>query len=390
MNNLYAKAYTEVLEIINHFSEDEYKKIPKEKIDFYEKHKDRKYDFKINPNIDLAEQNISRKANAILVSLFRDYFATAKQKEILKNLLQQNQEKLEKEKQLVISDPEFAKTTLQKLGYFSLIGGYKDLFKHKPSGNYLHGVTFEEITAFYYFDEELRTLFLKYILHVERQLKSMLSYYFCEKYGEQQTAYLTAGNYNYTRRNQSKINRLITTLSKTIALPSNYSYITHHATMYGNVPLWVATNALTFGQISKMYQYTTSDIRTKVSLNFANMSEVQLHQLIRILASCRNVCAHNERLYSFQVNEAIPDTVLHSKLQLPRKKGQYAIGKKDLFAVVIALRYLIDNQEFKQFKAELKQLIHSVRKNCPHISQELLFSKMGFPEKWEKIMCYKK
>ena len=98
MNNLYAKAYTEVLEIINHFSEDEYKKIPKEKI--YEKHKDRKYDFKINPNIDLAEQNISRKANAILVSLFRDYFATAKQKEILKNLLQQNQEKLEKEKYL--------------------------------------------------------------------------------------------------------------------------------------------------------------------------------------------------------------------------------------------------------------------------------------------------
>ena len=82
-------------------------------------------------------------------------------------------EKLKKEKQLVISDPEFTKNTLQKLSYFSLIGGYKDLFKHKPSGNYLHGVTFEEITAFYYFDEELRTLFLKYILHVEQQLKSI-------------------------------------------------------------------------------------------------------------------------------------------------------------------------------------------------------------------------
>lgn len=173
-------------------------------------------------------------------------------------------------------------------------------------------------------------------------------------------------------------------------MPSNYSYITHHARVYGNVPLWVATNALTFGQISKMYQYSTSDIRTKVSLNFANMSEVQLHQLIRIVASCRNVCAHNERLYSFQVNEAIPDMVLHSKLQLPQKKGQYTIGKKDLFAVVIALRYLIDNQEFKQFKTELKRLIHSVLNNCPHISQELLFSKMGFPANWEKIVRYKK
>lgn len=45
-------------------------------------------------------------------------------------------EKLEKEKQLIISDPEFAKTTLQKLSYFSLIGGYKDLFKHKNLLNF--------------------------------------------------------------------------------------------------------------------------------------------------------------------------------------------------------------------------------------------------------------
>lgn len=95
MNNGYSKAYTEVLEIINHFSEEEYNKIPKEKIDFFEENKDKDYNFKIDPNIDLAEQNISQNANAILLTLFRDYFATEKQKEILKNLLQQNQEKIE-------------------------------------------------------------------------------------------------------------------------------------------------------------------------------------------------------------------------------------------------------------------------------------------------------
>lgn len=98
MNNEYSKAYTEVLEIINHFFEDEYKKIPREKIDFFEKNKDKDYNFQINPNADLAEQNISQNANAILVSLFRDYFATDNQKEILKNLLKQNQEKIEIEK----------------------------------------------------------------------------------------------------------------------------------------------------------------------------------------------------------------------------------------------------------------------------------------------------
>lgn len=303
---------------------------------------------------------------------------------------EQQIEKLTKEKQLVISDIEFAKTTLQKLSYFSLIGGYKDLFKHKPSGKYLRGVTFEEITAFYYFDEELRTLFLKYILHVERQLKSMLSYYFCEKYGEQQTAYLDVNNYNVTRKTTGDITRLVNTLSKSISLPSHYKYITHHATVYQNVPLWVAANALTFGQISKMYQYATTDIRAKVSLNFANMTEVQLHQFIRILASCRNVCAHGERLYSFQVNEAIPDMPLHSKLQLPQKKGQYIIGKKDLFAVVIALRYLIPNEEFKVFRKNLALLIKDVLKKCPHLTEDQLLKEMGFPKNWVKITRYKK
>lgn len=299
-------------------------------------------------------------------------------------------EHLEQDKHLSIPNHELAKNTLKKIGYFSLIGGYKDLFKHKPSGNYLYGVTFEEISSFYYFDENLRTTFLKYILHVERQLKSMLSYYFCEKYGELESAYLNINNYNYNHKNKTNISRLISTLQKAISLPSSYSYITHHATVYGNVPLWVATNALTFGQISKMYQYSTSDIRTKVSLNYANMSESQLHQFIRILANCRNVCAHNERLYSFRVKEAIPDTILHNKMNLSYANGQYTIGKKDLFAVVIALRYLLDNNEFKEFKHELKILINSVTRNSPHISEDLLFSKMGFPKNWDKITRYKK
>ena len=299
-------------------------------------------------------------------------------------------EKLKTEKELIIPDPAFARETLKKLSYFSLIDGYKDLFKHKPSGKYLHGVTFEEITNFYYFDEQLRTLFLQYILHVERQLKSMFSYHFCEKYGEQQTAYLTPDNYNLTRKNACDIHRLIGSLNKTLSLPSRYSYITHHTKVYHNVPLWVAANALTFGQISKMYRYATSDIRTRVSINFANISEVQLHQFIRILACCRNVCAHNERLYSFQVNEAIPDMVLHKKLQLPRKRDQYIIGKNDLFAIVIALRYLISNEDFRHFKAELKDRIHTVLKACPHITRETLLSRMGFPEHWENITRYKK
>lgn len=98
MSNAYSKAYVEVLEIISHFSEEDFKKIPKSEIDFYNENKDNEYKFKINPNIDLNEQNISREANAILVALYRDYFATENQKQILEKLLKQNEQKEEEKK----------------------------------------------------------------------------------------------------------------------------------------------------------------------------------------------------------------------------------------------------------------------------------------------------
>ena len=95
MINTYAKAYTEVLEILKYFSEEEYSKIPQEKIEFYKNNMDKNYNYNINPNIDLSKQYISKEANAILITLFRDYIATESQKKTLNNLLNQTQNKLE-------------------------------------------------------------------------------------------------------------------------------------------------------------------------------------------------------------------------------------------------------------------------------------------------------
>ena len=303
---------------------------------------------------------------------------------------QQQIDKLEKEKGLIISDKQYAEKKLKEISYYSLIGGYKQPFKHAASSNYLRGVTFEEIVNLYYFDEAMRSLFLKYILHVERQIKSLLSYHFCEKYGESQKEYLNPNNYNISSKKVNGINKLISTLNSAISLPSNYPYITHHVNTYSNVPLWVAVNALTFGNVAAMYQYCTTDIRTKVSQNYDSISESELHQFIRIIASCRNVCAHGERLFQFHSRISGPDTILHSKLKVPKKNGTYLLGKHDLFAVVIALRYLVDNEEYKLFKRELLKLIKQVCIDCPHITIQQLYDYMGFPSNWDKITRFKK
>ena len=98
VSDTYAKAYTEVLEIISYFPQEEYNKIPKEKIEYYKENMDKNYKFTINPEIDLDKQNVSKEAGAIIVMLFRDYFATKEQKEQLEELIKLNEKKLEIQK----------------------------------------------------------------------------------------------------------------------------------------------------------------------------------------------------------------------------------------------------------------------------------------------------
>ena len=98
VDNKYARAYTEALEIIKNFPEEEYNKIPKEKIKFFEDNMDKDYKFTIDPEKELEVQGISKEAYAVIVVLFQDYFATEKQKEKINNILRLNEIKAEQEK----------------------------------------------------------------------------------------------------------------------------------------------------------------------------------------------------------------------------------------------------------------------------------------------------
>lgn len=146
---------------------------------------------------------------------------------------------------------------------------------------------------------------------------------------------------------------------------------------------------LQLDKFQKMYQYITNDVQYKISQKFDSVTERQLHQFITVLARCRNVCAHGERLFSFKINETIPDTLLHQKLNIQIINNHYAYGKQDLFAVVITLRYLISDKEFKQFNIFLFNLIKNILEQCPHLTEKQLLDSMGFPTNWNKITQYK-
>ena len=60
MDKKYARAYTEVLEILNHIPKEEYNVIPKNEIEFYKSNCDKNYTYVYDENIELKDQKISR------------------------------------------------------------------------------------------------------------------------------------------------------------------------------------------------------------------------------------------------------------------------------------------------------------------------------------------
>lgn len=81
MNDVYARAYTELYEILKNISENDLNKIPKEVFNMLERKNDKEYNFKLEENIEFENQKLLRETKILLAILYRDYWATKEEKD---------------------------------------------------------------------------------------------------------------------------------------------------------------------------------------------------------------------------------------------------------------------------------------------------------------------
>lgn len=304
-------------------------------------------------------------------------------------------DKLRDEKKLTISEGTEDETIalLKKYSYFSLVSGYKNLFK-TPDGTYIEGTTINDIVALYEFDDKLRNIFFRAIQIVEKHIKSLLSYAFVNQFGEEQSNYMSPLNYDslpgskYEINRQAEIKKLISTFVGVVTPPSDHKYISHQWNKHKNVPLWVSVKALTFGNISKMYSLCYPSVQSEVAKEFADVTAGTMAGMLDMLTRVRNVCAHNERLYDFAVknSRSIQDMPVHATLGIAKSAaGLYNQGKCDLFAALICLRYLLDQGDFQEVVDSINLALTDLHEQTKMIHANKMLSCMGFPENWTDI-----
>lgn len=299
--------------------------------------------------------------------------------------------KLRDEKKLEIPDDAHVIELLKKHSYFSLVSGYKSLFK-LPNGEYRPGTTIDDLLALFEFDESLRNIFFHDIQIIEKHIKSLLAYSFVEKYGDKQQAYLEPNNYNFigstkedTYSRCAEVKRLVQLLSDKVHPPFEQKYIAHQWQEHQNIPLWATIKAVTMGTVSKMYSLCTQDVQAAVSREFPLVSERQLVGMLDLLTKVRNVCAHNERLYVFDAGKkrAIQAMPLHAQLQIGKKKSYYKKGQCDLFAAMVCFKYLLLPEEFRATAEKIDQEVRTLCRRTKMIPQTKILCCMGFPQNWK-------
>lgn len=89
-----AIAYAEVYELLQHLGKKYVDKIPEWELEVIEKHRDKSYDFKINPDMpDEQIKNMSRDGLALVAHLNLEYWASSEERERLLKIYEKNEQK---------------------------------------------------------------------------------------------------------------------------------------------------------------------------------------------------------------------------------------------------------------------------------------------------------
>ena len=288
-------------------------------------------------------------------------------------------------KGMTIEDKEYAKEVLLRENYFFL-NGYRHLFlKSETDKKFLPGTTFNELYSLFLFDREFRNIIFKNLLLVENNAKSIISYQLSKKYGYKENEYLKPKNFTERRDKQRQVLDIIKKMKRQVRVNApQHTATKHYVDHYGYIPLWILVKVLSFGIVGELFQILKKEDQEGIA-DIYNLSVDTLSVYLPILSNYRNLCAHEDIVFENRTQKYIDDTIYHSMLGIPKMDGEYIYGKNDNFALVIMLKQMLTDVEFKNLMNEIKHAIDNLEYNLNTIGIDKVLDRMGFPENYYQL-----
>ena len=289
-------------------------------------------------------------------------------------------------KGLVIQDETYTKEILLRENYF-FISGYRHIFMNNSKENrFIPNTTFEELYSMFTFDRSLRNILFKYILVVENNIKSLISYELSKKYGFKEKDYLNVDNFTQNPMKIRQVHDILDKMRRQIRVNGKQHTATlHYLSNYGYIPLWILVKVLSFGIVSELFTILKEEDQESIG-RFYGIDSESLSIYLSVLSNYRNLCAHEDILYDHKTQRSIPDNKYHQLLNIPIEEEEYIYGKNDLFSVIIILKIMLDKNDFHVFINEVSYEMDFLEGKLNAIKIDKLLEKIGFPKNWRDII----
>lgn len=285
---------------------------------------------------------------------------------------EQQIERLKNIHNLSITDESAALEILKKVNYYRLSAYGLGLTKTENKEEYIDGVSLEHIYRLYEFDSIFRNILMHVIECLEIQLRTQISNFLALKYGSE--GYINSSNFSdkKTKDGLSVHATIIESFRKEQEHQKNAPFVKHHIEKYeGHFPIWVATELLTFGNLSSLYSIMTLEDRKEIARLY-NTDSKYLGSWILALVELRNICAHYGRLYNMPLKQT---PHLYPEYQ------KYRTGTRNkVFPALLSIKRMLNSDNrWISFETQLETLIDKY-------SDVVKLSFMGFPKEWRDII----
>jgi len=268
-----------------------------------------------------------------------------------------------KSRGLIVDNKSKAIEVLQNISYYRLSAYFLPFQAQTDKFN--KGTTLENVLTLYEFDRHLRDLLWDAIESIEISIRTQLTYHLAHKYGA--FGYTDSGNFNSNFNHSEWLERLKENIER-----SREVFIKHYLAKYNeenNLPLWMATEVISFGQLSTLFSGLRKEDKQAISHEKYKLDQFVLSSWCHTLVYIRNLCAHHSRIWN---------RILAIKPAIPRKDKEWEnINNKKIFSVLLITKKLMSMpEEWEEWRVGLLSMIDKF----PSIN----IGSMGFPDNWRE------
>lgn len=298
---------------------------------------------------------------------------------------------------IIVQDKAFAVHALENFSYYGIINGYKNTFLQFPESDlFIPGTKFEELYTLHLIDSSLNNIIFKYILFLEKSLKSRISYLVSQKYGvytdynnqdlHNPNDYLCQKYYSNSYGNRYNI---LLSLKKSLSAKTHNPIILHYIKSKNHIPPWILTTNLTFGLTLEWYGILRSDDKESICNTFispgkcsASKTKEFIKKAFELTKEYRNKIAHGNRTFNIPNLPRLPREQLmaFSFNIVSQQEYNSQLCQNDTMAVLVALVIMLnDKYILNNFLLELNSLIAPYAKSNIRFNNKSIFDIFGFP-----------